>query len=63
MLVVKKSNGEVVEVEGVSEIRLGDLVIEAGGWGTGLRLSLPSSMGTVSVSRNTDGVLVVRLGY
>lgn len=84
MLVVKKSNGEVVEVENVTEIRLtdfliasksnssrgdsspphlNDLVIEAGGWGAGIRVTLPSFMDNVSVSRGTDGVLVVRLGY
>jgi hypothetical protein len=63
MLIIKKFNGEEIEVEGVSEIRLGDIVIEAGGWGAGLRVTLPPSMTTVSVSSLNDGCLVVRLGY
>ena len=68
---MKRFGGEVVDVGEVVEVVFEGrsvedcLVVEAGGWGAGLRLVLPLGLDKVSVERCEElgGRLVVRLGY
>lgn len=54
-----------LKVDKVIEIMSDDktLIIEPGGWGAGIKITLPPSQDILGVTRDKNNNLIVRIGY